>query len=129
MTKNFSTLIQQINIISILEHPNLIHFQEFYIENHQAYIVMDFEDGGNLYELLKSNDFYLDERMRLKIYLDVLNGLQFLRLKGIVHRDIKPQNIIFSKTDGNYKIADFGLATLEGKNFKSIVGTPGYLSP
>lgn len=59
----------------------------------------------------------------------MLNALEFLRIKGIVHRDIKPENILYSKKDGNYKIADFGLALKVGEKIPKLSGTPGYIAP
>lgn len=59
----------------------------------------------------------------------MLNGLEYLRIKGIVHRDLKLENILFSSTDGNFKIADFGLAIKVNQPETKIVGTPGYMAP
>ena len=59
----------------------------------------------------------------------MLNALEFLRIKGIVHRDLKLENILYSTTDGNYKICDFGLAIKTNAKYTKIVGTSGYLAP
>lgn len=65
----------------------------------------------------------------MKIVSDLLNGLEYLRIKGIVHRDLKPENILYSRTDGNFKIGDFGLSRKVGTKCNKIVGTPGYMAP
>ena len=49
-------------------------------------------------------------KFRHTLMKDIINGLEFLRIKGAVHRDLKPENIIYSATDKRFKIADFGLA-------------------
>ena len=59
----------------------------------------------------------------------MINALQYLRIKGVVHRDIKPENILYSKKQGNYKLADFGLAMKAEDKIKKISGTPGYMAP
>ena len=52
-----------------------------------------------------------------------------MRIKGIVHRDLKLENILYSNADGNFKIADFGLAMKTNSKYTKIVGTPGYMAP
>jgi serine/threonine protein kinase len=74
---------------------------------------MDYEDGGNLLDKISPHDT-LSYRDKLKVVIDMMNALEFLRIHDIVHRDIKPENILYSKKDGNYKLADFGLAIKAG---------------
>ena len=69
---------------------------------------MDYEDGGSLLQLIQTDA--MNPKFRHKLMKDILNGLEFLRIQGIVHRDRKPENIVYSATDKNFKIADFGLA-------------------
>ena len=59
----------------------------------------------------------------------MLNALEYLRLKNIVHRDLKLENILYSKTEGTFKIGDFGYAKLNESKVEKIVGTPGYIAP
>ena len=89
---------------------------------------MDFEDGGNLLNIIELDD-PLSNKEKIKIVTDLLNALEFLRVSGIVHRDLKPENILYSKTDGNFKIADFGLARKINTKIDKVVGTPGYIAP
>ena len=73
------------------------------------YLVMDYEDGGNLLDQIRSENFPTMKE-KIKFLVDMLNAFEFLRIKGIIHRDIKPENILYSKRDDSYKISDFGLA-------------------
>lgn len=91
------------------------------------YIVMDFEDGGSLLDVIQ-RQVQLTPKEKIKIITDLLNGLEFLRIKGIVHRDLKPENILYSKKDNNYKIADFGISKFVGQKLDTIAGTPGYIA-
>ena len=93
-----------------------------------TYIILDYENGGNLLKIMK-NKPDLSQKKKVKIITDMLNGLEYLRIKGIVHRDIKLENILYSQTDGNFKIADFGLAIKVDQLETKIVGTPGYMAP
>jgi serine/threonine protein kinase len=74
-----------------------------------VYLVMDYEDGGNLLDQIRSENFPTMKE-KIKFLVDMLNAFEFLRIKGIIHRDIKPENILYSKRDDSYKISDFGLA-------------------
>ena len=96
--------------------------------NGQIYLILDYEDGGNLLDKINQKDF-LTMKEKINFLVDMLNAFEFLRIKGIVHRDLKPENILYSKKDNCYKIADFSLAITENEPTTKIVGTPGYLAP
>lgn len=89
---------------------------------------MDYEDGGSLLHKIYPQNT-LTYKDKLKVIIDMMNALEFLRIHGIAHRDIKPENILYSERDGNYKLADFGLAIRLGQKINKISGTPGYLAP
>ena len=89
---------------------------------------MDYEDGGDLADILAKGELNT-ERKKIKLVSDMLNALEYLRIKGIVHRDLKLGNILYSQTDGNFKIADFGFAKAVNSKYNKIVGTPGYMAP
>jgi serine/threonine protein kinase len=99
-----------------------------FLSKGQVYLILDYEDGGNLLEKIKQQDF-LTMKDKIKFLVDMLNAFEFLRIKGIIHRDLKPENILYSKKDNCYKIADFSLAIFENETTNKIVGTPGYLAP
>lgn len=97
-------------MLRVLRHPNLIFFHEYFIEDtHDAYLILDYCDGGTLLDLIRSDG--LSPKLKHQLTKDILNGLEYLRLKGIVHRDLKPENILYSKSYGTFTIADFGIAT------------------
>jgi serine/threonine-protein kinase len=113
-----------------LTHPNIVGVYDYGETADLAYIVMEYVDGPTLKALLdKRERFPLDSVRR--IMGDVLAGLQFSHDRGVVHRDIKPGNIMLT-ADGQAKIADFGIARIEMSSLTqagTMVGTPAYMSP
>lgn len=88
-------------------------------------------DGGDLYKLIKGP--FIPENEICMLFCQILKGLVFLHTNGIVHRDIKPDNILLTRSQKNgvkLKIADFSLAEYYHSNrMKVICGTPGYIAP
>ena len=97
-----------------------------------VYLVMELIEGSSLQHILKAKDFrkkYNDAQIIQMMY-SILDALSYLASKGIMHRDLKPDNILLSK-EGKIKIVDFGLATYISESdyiFKKC-GTPGYIAP
>ncbi len=113
-----------------LVHPNIVTVYEYGEENDTAFIAMEYIEGHSLKELLASQtNFTLAEVV--DILSQLLNGLSYAHTNGIVHRDIKPDNLIFTP-DGTLKIMDFGVARLESSSLTmagSMMGTPSYMAP
>ena len=107
-------------LISLPHHPNLLTLIGFCIEGNNVYLVMDFCEGGTLFDVLYKGKlkFKISFKQKLKIMLDVARGMQFLHQlrRQIIHRDLKSLNILIDKQlvegslDFTAKIADFGLA-------------------
>lgn len=114
------------------ECPFIVKLEEIYEEKNEIILVMELMEGDNLYKTIKST-VKLSEQQIYKIFSQILKGLLFLHLNGIMHRDIKPDNIMYSNRDNNshLKILDFSLANeyLPGQNFKDSCGTPGFMAP
>jgi eukaryotic-like serine/threonine-protein kinase len=113
-----------------LTHPNIVAVYDYGETAALAYIVMEFVDGPTLKDVLDKRERFPLDGIR-RIMGDVLAGLQFSHDRGVVHRDIKPGNIMLTK-DGQAKIADFGIARIEMSSLTqagTMVGTPAYMSP
>ncbi|KAG8634591.1 probable LRR receptor-like serine/threonine-protein kinase RFK1 isoform X2 [Manihot esculenta] len=129
--------LNEIGMISCLQHPNLVKLHGFCVEGDQLLLVYEYMENNSLARALfdENNQLKLDWPTRLKICIGIAKGLAFLheesRLK-IVHRDIKATNVLLDK-DLTPKISDFGLARLdeEEKSHIStrIAGTIGYMAP
>ncbi|MFQ6040580.1 MAG: SUMF1/EgtB/PvdO family nonheme iron enzyme [Candidatus Poribacteria bacterium] len=93
-----------------------------------AYIVMEFVDGQNLYNLLENGKPPIEDA--LNICLDICNGLAYAHQNRIIHRDVKPKNVLIAE-DGTAKVGDFSIAKLleEGSYVGSFVGTSKYMAP
>ena len=114
-----------------LSHPNLVAVYDVGEEDGLPYIVMEYVDGETLAELLaRSGPMQPEEAVEL--LLQVCGGLEHAHAAGLVHRDIKPQNLLV-RSDGVVKIADFGIArTLHATQLTevgTVLGTAAYLAP
>jgi len=128
--------------IARINHPNIVFIHNFGMHNGTVpYYVMDFLEGSNLAQFLKRSK-RLTLEQSLPIFIEICDGLGFAHKKGIVHRDIKPGNIvILDEVDVNgatVKIVDFGIAKLAGTidpnnqkltNAGEVFGSPLYMSP
>ncbi|XP_049931679.1 probable LRR receptor-like serine/threonine-protein kinase At1g07650 [Nymphaea colorata] len=127
--------ITEIGLISALQHPNLVKLYGCCTEGNQLFLVYEYMENNSLAHVLFRDGPKLDWNTRRRICIGVAKGLAHLhggtRL-NIVHRDIKPTNILLDK-DLNAKISDFGLAKLVEADRRSrttrIVGTEGYIAP
>jgi len=113
-----------------LNHPNIAHIYAIEETDDEMFIVMEFIDGIELKEKIKSASIAIDET--LNIGIQIAEGLEIAHKKGIIHRDIKSSNIMITK-DGKVKIMDFGLAKIKGgtelTKIGSTIGTAAYMSP
>lgn len=110
-------------------HSNILNLIDADIHNGQVFIVSEYAEEGSLYDKLKKEG-KLPLQKALEITIGILNGLEYLHNKRIIHRDIKPQNILMQGETP--RLADFGISrTMQTSSLHStqIVGTPSYMSP
>ncbi|MBC7525381.1 MAG: protein kinase, partial [Flavobacterium sp.] len=112
-------IIHEIETISKFDNPNIVTYYHHFWEEEVLYLVMEYCPGGSLRDKLSSNLITTSETIE---WIQTLAScLRIIHKKGIIHHDIKPDNIVFSQ-NGTIKIADFGVAN---KN----IGTRAYMSP
>ena len=119
--------MQEADIISLADHPNIVKIHGHGKWEGGVYIAMEFVQGITLRQLILQQALSL--KRALEIVLQIAHALTHLHSHGIVHRDLKPENILLTAT-GGVKVIDFGIAQLhtdEGK--KHFMGTPVYMSP
>jgi len=119
-------MMSEVNILSTVDHPNIMKIYEV-IESDSAFnIVTEYIPGGELLELI-CKEKKLSERIAAKYMLDIMSAVKYCHSIGVVHRDLKPQNLILTSDDekGLLKVIDFGLAGNKSMNNKytDIVGT------
>jgi TolB-like protein/Tfp pilus assembly protein PilF/predicted Ser/Thr protein kinase len=113
-----------------LNHPNIATIYAIEESDHEIFLVMEYIDGIELKDKVKSGLMSTDDV--IKISGQIAEGLESAHNKGIIHRDIKSQNIMIT-SDGKVKIMDFGLAKIKGGSqltkIGSTIGTVAYMSP
>lgn len=120
---------QEAQAIACLSHPNIVGVYDVGQENDMHYIVMEFVDGITLKKYIERKG-KLSVREAVGISLQIANGLEAAHTNHIIHRDIKPQNILISK-DGTAKVSDFGIAKAASSNTitANAMGSVHYISP
>ena len=104
--------------ISLLDHPNIVKVYDVIFSNRIQSIVMEYIDGITLKDYIEQ-EHVLRWKEALHFTVQILRALQHAHDKGIVHRDIKPQNIMLL-SDGTIKITDFGIARFSRSSTKTI---------
>ncbi len=122
---------QEARSVAKLAHPNIVQIHDFGEQDNITYIVMEFVEGGTLKDRLKERPLTVPEAVDFVI--QAAEGLGCAHSHGIIHRDVKPANMLLRK-DGHLLLSDFGIAKiLEGTvNLTRVgtgIGTPQYMSP
>lgn len=120
--------MEEAQTVAALDHPSIVPVYDVGTDDGCAYMVSKLVDGGNLNQLMKEGK--VERVLSASIVASVADALDYAHRKGIVHRDVKPANILISG-DGQAVLADFGLA-LHASTFGAgarFVGTPTYMSP
>ncbi|MBW2056975.1 MAG: serine/threonine protein kinase [Deltaproteobacteria bacterium] len=123
---------QEAKAAARLNHPNIVAIYQVGRQGEQYYIVMEYLDGVSLGSLMKPGQGQGAERV-VQWITQVCDGLDFAHQRGVIHRDIKPDNLILLK-NGTVKITDFGIARLEKSEMvrtkdETFMGTIHYCSP
>jgi hypothetical protein len=129
-TDHTSQLQQEARIAASVSHPNVIQVFSSGTDHGQFYVVMELVDRGSLDTLIEERTS-LPEALVLEIGIQVAKGLRAAHRQGLIHRDVKPANILFVD-EHTTKISDFGLAGAAAKgseNEGAIWGTPYYVAP
>ncbi len=122
---------QEARSVAKLAHPNIVQIHDFGEQDNITYIVMEYVEGGTLKDRLKQRPLTVPEAVDFMI--QAAEGLDCAHRNGIIHRDVKPANMLLRR-DGHLLISDFGIAKiLEGTtNLTRVgtgIGTPQYMSP
>ncbi|XP_076602369.1 myosin light chain kinase, smooth muscle isoform X2 [Chaetodon auriga] len=123
---------QEIGIMNSLHHPKLVQCVDAFEGKSDIVMVLEMISGGELFERIIDEDFELTEREVIKYMLQIIDGVSFIHKQGIVHLDLKPENIMcVNKNGSKIKLIDFGLARrLENAGtLKVLFGTPEFVAP
>lgn len=122
--------LREYELIAHLDHPNVVRIHDFGVADDHAYIAMEYCSGGSLKRQIGSG---MDRYEACRLMRDIAGALAAVHAAGILHRDLKPTNVLF-RDDGSLALIDFGLArqvALEAEvtGAGAIFGTPYYMSP
>jgi hypothetical protein len=122
---------REIKLIASLEHPAIVPVYDVGGEdNHQPFFVMRYMSGGSLSEMIRKGKFSL--RDAALVIERIAAALDHAHSQGVIHRDIKPDNVLFDTSNNPY-ISDFGVAkfteSLVSTTNQEVIGTPAYISP
>jgi len=116
--------------MALLEHPNIVRVYDVGSEGPQSWIVMELCDGGSLESWLDAHG-NMPPRLAVDVTLQIAAGIAHAHAHGVIHRDIKPQNVLIS-AKGTCKVTDFGIAHFEDENLTrtgTVMGTLGFMAP
>lgn len=124
-SKNIGKCVQkEVNMLSSLNHENILNLVDFYETKNNYYIVTELCDSNLICFI---NEYNIDESVALKILRMILCGVHHIHSKGIIHRDIKLGNLLIK--GNSVKICDFGLSCFSIENNNTFCGTEDYLAP
>jgi len=103
-----STTLREISVLRQLKHPNIVELNDVVQSEGRLYLVFEFVDK-DLKKFFEASEGPLSPQTIKSYTHQMLSGLHFCHIRGVMHRDLKPQNVLVSK-DGRLKLADFGLA-------------------
>ncbi len=132
--KQATQLLEEIEIMCQLDHPNIIKLEEVYESHDQIYLVEELCHGGELFDRLDEQpNYHYKEEQCANLVIQIVSAVQYLHSQGIVHRDLKLENFLFSKpdSDSDLKMIDFGLSKhlKYGEKERDAVGTPYTVAP
>lgn len=121
---------QEAETLAALSHPNVVRLVDSFDHDGEHFMLIELLEGGDLYDFLQRSP---DLSQILDVFVQICTGLEYIHDQGLVHRDIKPGNVLFSK-EGVPKIADLGLVRKVGRRSELtqigiMMGTAAYVSP
>jgi serine/threonine protein kinase len=129
LTERRMRAVQEARAMARVRHPAIVPIHDVFFIDGDPWIVMEYISGRSLYDIIKEQT--LDDQSIARIGLHVLRGLIAVHRAGVVHRDVKPTNILVADDDSIF-LVDFGIARIAGDaslTGQSIVGTPDFLAP
>lgn len=133
--KNMERFKQEIAIMKVMDHPNVIKLFETFEDHRNIYLVMELCGGGELFDRIIESGHFTETQCAI-IMQQILRAIYYMHNIGIMHRDLKPENFLFVQANepiekSTLKIIDFGLSCrfTENSTHKTKAGTPYYVAP
>jgi serine/threonine protein kinase len=119
-------LVAEAELLAALNHPGLLTVYDFGFDGPRPYLVLQLATGGTLRDRLDTGDLTTDRVAEIGV--GIADVLSYVHAEGIVHRDVKPANVLFDD-DGECYLADFGIAGPSDGRDSTVCGTAGYVAP
>ena len=125
--------MREVRAVARLNHPNIVQVYDYGTEGELAYIVMEYIQGKELKDYFDAKEAFAVEAV-LRMMIELLDALDFAHEAGVIHRDVKPANVMLDAA-GRVKLTDFGVARItdgdggEATRAGAMIGTPAYMSP
>ena len=129
-SENMKKIKYETNLMKKLNHPNITKILELFEDREYILIIMEYINGGNLFSFLKKHRKVSEKTAKL-LYRQIILGIKYIHEQGIVHRDIKLENILID-LNNNIKICDFGIGRVLSSPDQPLFdqcGTPMYIAP
>lgn len=136
-TEHAKLIDRELAVLRMLNHQNIVQIYDIFDSARETYVVMEYLAGGELLDMITESD-HLSEKNSKQVIREVLQAVQYLHARGIVHRDVKPENILCVNRAWplRVKLTDFGLSKFVGSSedgservMRSQCGTAYYLAP
>ncbi|KAF3439802.1 hypothetical protein FNV43_RR18080 [Rhamnella rubrinervis] len=123
---------REISTMKLIKHPNVLHLFEVMASKTKIYIVLEFVDGGELFDKIAKHGRLREDEARC-YFQQLINAVDYCHSRGVYHRDLKPENLLLDSY-GVLKVSDFGLSTFSQQVrgdglLHTACGTPNYVAP
>lgn len=120
---------REINAMAFIRHPSIVSLHDFFWDEENYYLILDFCPGGELFDYIVDHE-KLDEGAAALIFCQIVDALKYCHDLGVAHRDLKPENVLIDSFP-HVKVSDFGLCGyINGMNMmKTFCGSPCYCAP
>lgn len=120
---------REIHILKLIRHPHIVQLYEIIETPSQLFLVMEYLERGELFDYIVQNK-RLSESEAVRMFHQLISGVEYIHKIGVVHRDLKPENILLD-SKGAVRIVDFGLSNTykRGESLKTPCGSPCYAAP
>ena len=124
-------MMQEVRLMKLVQHPYVVRLYEVIDTQTKLYLVLEFADGGDMYDYIMKHEGGLDEHTAKKYFRQIVTAIQYCHKLHVVHRDLKPENVVFFEKLGMVKLTDFGFSNKfdPGQRLQTSCGSLAYSAP